>query len=55
MSRSVKKAYSKSKRFDSSCRNHGSCEYCKNNRIYNKIKTEEHSKLDEKEYLLKSK
>jgi hypothetical protein len=26
--------YYKSKRFDSSCRCHGSCSYCLNNRLY---------------------
>lgn len=34
MSRTYKKPYSKSKRFDSGCRNHGSCNYCKDNRTH---------------------
>jgi len=34
MSRTYKKAYTGSKRFDSSCRNHGSCPYCKANRTF---------------------
>lgn len=34
MSRTRKRAYSGSKRFDTSCRCHGSCEYCRNNRLH---------------------
>lgn len=34
MSRSYKKPYTKSKRFDKSCRCHGRCSYCLDNRIY---------------------
>lgn len=37
MSRSKKKDYPKkfdSRRFDWSCRNHGSCSYCKDNRTF---------------------
>ena len=34
MSRSYKKAYTKSKRFDKSCRCNGGCPYCYNNRMY---------------------
>jgi hypothetical protein len=29
-----RKPYRGSKAFDCTCRNHGSCDYCKNNRIY---------------------
>jgi hypothetical protein len=29
-----RKPYRDSKRFDYSCRNHGSCDYCKNNRTF---------------------
>lgn len=29
-----RKQYRKSKRFDRSCRNHGSCSYCKSNRTF---------------------
>jgi len=29
-----RKAYRKSKSFDKTCRNHGDCDYCKNNRLY---------------------
>jgi hypothetical protein len=38
MSRTVKQAYRKSRRFDKSCRNHGSCPYCYKNRIYKNLK-----------------
>lgn len=34
MSRSVKKEYTGSKRFDKTCRNHGSCPYCISNRVH---------------------
>lgn len=30
----------KSKNIDHSCRNHGSCIYCKNNRLYQRLKTD---------------
>lgn len=32
MSRSKKRPYTGSKRFDRSCRNHGGCPWCENNR-----------------------
>jgi hypothetical protein len=35
MSRTSKRPYTKSKRFDKTCRNNGSCPYCKNNRLHN--------------------
>ena len=39
MSRSHKKqSYTKSKVFDPQCRNHGSCDYCRNNRMYNTLR-----------------
>ena len=34
MSRTYKKAYTRSKRFDKSCRNNGGCPYSKSNREY---------------------
>jgi hypothetical protein len=43
MSRTVKQAYRKSRRFDKSCRNHGGCPYCKNNRLHNYRKKDEES------------
>jgi len=38
MSRTVKQAYRKSRVFDKTCRNNGSCPYCKNNRLHNSNK-----------------
>ena len=35
MSRTVKQAYRKSRAFDKTCRNNGSCSYCRKNRLYN--------------------
>lgn len=40
----------RSKNFDCSCRNHGTCEYCKGNRLYQRIKTEMKSKDKLKEF-----
>lgn len=34
MSRTRKRPYTKSKRFDTSCRCHGSCGYCRDNRLH---------------------
>jgi hypothetical protein len=33
-----RKPYHGSKRFDRTCRNHGSCEWCKENRLYSSRK-----------------
>lgn len=35
MTRTKKRPYTKSKRFDKTCRNHGSCPYCEGNRTHN--------------------
>lgn len=45
MSRTKKKAYTKSKAIDKSCRNHGSCPWCYKNRMYKHLK-----KLNNKDY-----
>ena len=46
MSRSRKKhPYSGSKKFDYSCRNHGSCDYCRENRLHAN-KRRDHSELE---------
>lgn len=38
MSRTVKKSYTGSKRFDKTCRSHGGCPHCESNRLrYKKI------------------
>jgi hypothetical protein len=34
MSRTQKKPYTKSKRFDKTCRNHGGCPYCLGNKMH---------------------
>lgn len=44
-----RKAYRGSKSFDYSCRNHGTCEWCKENRMYKNIKRELKAKEYEKE------
>lgn len=38
MSRTRKQPYTKSKRFDPSCRNHGSCTWCVGNRTHSSVK-----------------
>ena len=47
MSRTKKKDYTKSKAVSKGCRNHGSCPYCKNNRLYKHLK-----KIDKEELKL---
>lgn len=42
-----RKSYRKSKAFDYSCRNHGSCKYCLSNRTYKNKKRKLKSKEDE--------
>jgi hypothetical protein len=34
MSRTIREQYTGSKTFDRTCRNHGSCDYCKDNRTF---------------------
>lgn len=36
-----RKEYTGAKAVDCTCRNHGSCEWCKRNRLYQQIKEEE--------------
>lgn len=43
--REHRKPYRKSKAIDSSCRNHGSCPYCKGNRLHNRNKTDMDAKM----------
>ena len=38
MSRTKRKEYTKSKRFDASCRCHGGCSWCAKNRLYQDIR-----------------
>ena len=42
-----RKPYYDSKRFDSSCRNHGRCGYCEGNRTYAVTKSKMISEYDE--------
>lgn len=45
-----RKPYRKSKSFDVTCRNHGSCRCCENNRRHKFIKKEEVAEEEIKEY-----
>lgn len=47
-----RKPYNDSRAIDHSCRNHGSCDYCKQNRLYQKIKENERTEEELKEYHL---
>lgn len=40
MSRSRKQPYRKSRRFDKTCRCHGSCSYCQGNRLIQQAREE---------------
>lgn len=46
-----RKPYRKSKRFDRTCRNHGSCPWCERQRKFNSLKREFAAKQDMREYL----
>ena len=39
-----RKQYTGAKAIDCSCRNHGSCDWCKSNRLYHQLKAEEASR-----------
>lgn len=41
-----RKQYRGSKAFDRTCRNHGGCDWCKNNRLYRANKLEEKTNQD---------
>lgn len=45
-----RKQYTNSKLFDSSCRNHGSCDWCKSNRLHKVNKRIEGTDQELKEY-----
>jgi hypothetical protein len=49
MSRTIKRPYTKSKRFDKSCRCHGGCGYCEGNRLFGTYRAIEHTNKDLKE------
>ena len=44
-----RKSFRGSKRFDRTCRNHGSCDYCKGNRLYSAKKALDEAKEKIKE------
>ena len=53
MSRTKKKPYTKSKRFDKTCRNHGKCPVCRANRLIQRTREDErvrqeNQRIDEK-------
>lgn len=41
-----RKPYRGSKEFDRTCRNHGGCDWCKDNRLYRTNRLEEKAKQD---------
>ena len=45
-----RKNYRGSKAFDMSCRNHGGCEWCLNNRLYQLRRMDQKAKYDLAEY-----
>jgi len=45
-----RKPYRGSKRFDCTCRNHGSCDYCLSNRLAKYIRKEQATEEQEREY-----
>lgn len=51
MSNTKRRPYTKSKRTDKTCRNHGSCDYCVRNRRYQYNKEMEWWKIRLKDYL----
>ena len=46
MSRTIKQPYRKSRRFDKSCRCHGGCPYCLENRMHQQRKEQERMKIE---------
>lgn len=44
-----RKPYRKAKAVDATCRNHGSCPYCRGNRLYQRTKEEERCKVCQEE------
>lgn len=45
-----RKPYKGAKAVDCTCRNHGSCEWCKNNRLYKQVRMDEASRQEFKEF-----
>ena len=52
MSRTRKKEYTGSKKFDRTCRNHGSCGYCEGNRTYNARRKEAAAREQMRDYVV---
>ena len=52
MSRTRKRPYTKSKRFDSSCRCHGSCGWCRGNRLHGDRKNRQAAEAQLREHRL---
>jgi len=48
-----RKQYRGSKAIDCTCRNHGSCDWCKENRIIRTLKEIERCECDEKTYAIR--
>jgi len=51
MSRTYRKPYRESRRFDKTCRCHGGCPWCKGNRLYNDRKWRLAADQEIKEYM----
>ena len=45
-----RKPYKGAKAVDCTCRNHGSCEWCKNNRLYKQVRMDEATRQEFKEF-----
>lgn len=50
MSRTKKHKLTGSKAYSCSCRNHGTCPYCRSNRMYNELRDKEKVEYEEIEY-----
>lgn len=50
MSRTRKHKLTGSKAYSCSCRNHGTCPYCRSNRIYNELRDKEKVEYEESEF-----
>jgi hypothetical protein len=49
-----RKPYRKAKAVDGQCRNHGNCEFCKDNRLYQSNKAEEEADAKMEDYVFES-
>ena len=50
MSRTRRHKLTGAKAFSCSCRNHGSCPYCRSNRTYNELRDKEKTEYEESEF-----